>query len=65
MEIAKDLFIAVLPVFIILGVFWFFRKDGNQLGIYRADYLKVMKAQNENLERIAKALEHKNGTDVK
>ncbi|MBK9586849.1 MAG: hypothetical protein KA099_07060 [Alphaproteobacteria bacterium] len=65
MEIAKDLFIAVLPALLIIGVFWFFRKDTNQLGNYRAECLKAMKAQNENLERIAKALEQKNGTDVK
>lgn len=31
---------------------------------YQQQYLEIIKTQNENLERIAKALEQKNGTDV-
>ncbi len=61
-----DLIVAILPAVIIVGIFaWFLKNHGKNHQNFQLKYLDAMKAQNENLERIAKALEQKNGTDVK
>lgn len=55
-----DLIIAVLPAAIIIGVWvWFFRGYRKNHQNILEEYLVMMKAQNENLERIAKALEQR------
>lgn len=63
MEYTWKLIIALFPAILIIAVwyFLFFRRHKS----FQQDYLNEMKAQTEKLERIAKALEHKNGTDVK
>ncbi|MCB1590899.1 MAG: hypothetical protein KDI90_00470 [Alphaproteobacteria bacterium] len=61
MEVFVNLVICFLPIAAVIFVYSVFMKKH---GVRQERYIELMKVQNENLERIAKALEQKNGTDV-
>lgn len=71
MKVFTDLLISAFPILILIGFWWYFMRryrgpmqkqidQKDQAAVYFAEYLAETRRMNENLDRIAKALEKKN-----